>query len=442
MKFDTQESNNPDNSIGRRWIIKEGMDYIVRVPIKVGGVTVTFSEISRAAQSFSTVLSLQLIDIQEGTSLPFTQRIDINSASAMETLRRNLDNAFGKAHNWTLVLNQACSTLREEYIKEQKVRWMTGRAPEPTKFLFPPFLQTNAANMVFGDSEVGKSWFTLRMAASLAIGENFLGFQCEGGKKTLYIDYEDDDSAFNFRLHHIAQGMGVSKDHLAPSIAWFKPDGSMRDLRDVISRFVTDNKFDLIIIDAGSNAVGGSPNDEQKVVEMFNSIEHIPCTKLIIHHEPKSVVGTSDNNAFYGTTYWRALVRVSWRLVLENKDNGKLIKAIPTKMSNAISPEGFMYRQTWGWPEEGNDPNPFDLSKTYFERVDGPIEKSTKERIIECLKEHGKLSRLQIADMIGISNDGVKKSLQRMKDDELINCEGKANRALWFLLSKVQVGDM
>lgn len=411
-----------------------GRDIVVKVPYKEGRVYFSFSEISRSHQSFTASLVVIVESTKEGVLDEYQQRLDLKSHSAIEGFRRSLQNAYkGVDVNWVLVINRALNEVIRYFNKSQQPVNFKGAPVEATTFLLHPFLQKDANNMVFGDSEVGKSYFCLRLAASLATGVGFMGFSPEeGGKKTLFLDYEDSSSVFNKRLHEIASGLGVDVATIQDSIYWFKPDGSIRDLSEVIARMVADYAFDLIVIDAGSNAAGGSPNDEQKVVDMFNALENIPCTKLIIHHEPKDSDGKSDEKAYYGTVFWRALTRVAWRLTLENEENGKLIKASIAKKSNMGRVEPFVYRQIWDIGELGAHFGPVTLTR---EEQHSPTGES---KVIEALTTaHGKgsvgLSRSQLTEITGIGAHYFKELIQRMKDDGKVEISGEKRGALWRL---------
>lgn len=406
---------------------KDGRDFSVIVSVKDGKAIVKYTEISRSHQSFSTLITVQLESNTEGLLTPFSQRIDINSASAITDLRRSLDGAYGKQYNWILVLNRANNAIRAAFVTEQKPTFFMGKSYEENPFLLRPFLQSGASNMVFGDSEVGKTYFCMRMAISLATGEPFIGFNAPTGIRTLFLDYEDSEQAFNNRLFEICAALGRDKDEVSKDIGWYKPEGSMRDIAEVVSRFVTEHRFDLIVIDAGSNAAGGSPNDEQKVVDMFNALEKIPCTKLIIHHEPKNTDGIADNKAYYGTTFWRALTRVAWRLSLENEDDGKLIKAVITKKSNMGKVAPFTYRQHWG-ASEGNT-----FSPCYFEQVEMEHKQSGRDKIIDCLVENGELSSSQIREMTGIGTNYFKELSQVMKSEGALVVKGVGRGSVWTL---------
>lgn len=415
-------------------VAKIGREYLAKIPVKEGEVFVTFAEISRSRQTFSLVLTIQLNHTREGQLTPFSQRIDLNSASATTDLRRSLDSAYGKEHNWTLVLNKAANIIRYVTTSAEKPVNVRGYTYEESPFLLSPFLQKDACNMVFGDSEVGKTYFCLLMSVCLASGTPFLGYGMpETPKKTLFLDYEDNIAIFNNRLYEITTGLGIKKDDIADYVHIYRPQGSIRDLVEVIAKFVTDNSYDLIVIDAGSNAAGGSPNDEQRVVDMFNALEQIPCTKLIIHHEPKQSEGLGDTKAYYGSTFWRALTRVAWRLVLESEEDGKLIKAVIVKKSNLGKVEPIHYRQQWGRRgfdyEEGESP----ISCTFILDTDTAKPNPDDDAIIELLSSINEMTGPQIREVTGLSNDKFKKAIQRLKTAGKITYSGATKTTRWSL---------
>lgn len=410
-------------------VVLEGRDILVKVPYSDGAIYFSFSEISRAHQSFTAMVQVFLNSTNEGVSESYCQRLDINSHSAVEGFRRSLQNCFEEKIKWVLVINRAFNAVVQKFNDAQIALNFNNQECEDSAFLLYPFLQKETNNMVFGDSEVGKSYYCLRLAASLASGNTFMGFTVpEFPKKTLFLDYEDSATVFNKRLFEIAAGMGVSKETLAEHIWWYKPEGSVRDLTEVIARMVVKGHFDLIVIDAGSNGAGGSPNDEQKVVDFFNALENIPCTKLIIHHEPKTLLTQAADKAYYGSVFWRALTRVAWRLTLENEENGKLIKATIAKKSNMGKVDPFYYRQQWEIGEIGANFGPVTLTREDI------LENLTSDSIIvNCLKEHGTLSRSQIVEITGVNVEVFKKAAMRLKDKGIINIRGEKKGAVWFL---------
>lgn len=322
----------------------EGGGYSAWSPVQKGGVELRFTDMVFSRHSIDCVMRIEL-RIAGETHPPFSQRIDLRSASARKSLATDLNAAYGnkaQGYNWVLILNVAFNKVVEEIQAGQKPLSPSGAAYKPVDFLLYPFLQQNVTNMVFASSLVGKSWFTLRMALSLASGEPFMSYPSAKGKKTLLLDYEDDFSTFTNRLHKLCEGLGVPYEEAARHIYYYKPSGSFRNNVEMVRRMVVDGGFSLCIVDAGGDAAGGSPNDEEKVLDLFNALEEVPCTFLVIHHEPKTVM--NEQNAYYGSMYWKGRARVGWRLKHETTEpGGKLIKALLDKNSNIGGMEPFYY---------------------------------------------------------------------------------------------------
>lgn len=328
-------------------IWKDIRSYVAELPIPQGKILIKYSEIMRSRQSFEVLLNITLHHITEGILPSFEQRLDLNSQSAVSSLSTNLNKAYGKDQNWVLMLNKAGNALKKLIVQEKRPL-MAKEEIMPVDFLLFPILQKGSANMVFADSEVGKSFFALYMAAIAISGQDFFSFPTKPFK-TLYLDYEDDYDTFSFRLHSVCTGNGIDFSEIRKSIKYHKPDGDMVDEAEIVARMVEEENFDLIIIDAGSSATGGDPLNSTPVIKLFDALERIPCTKLIIHHEGKATEGKTDGQAVYGTTFWKARIRVGWRLscLQESKDSDgseKTIQASMFKGSNLGRQDAFMYR--------------------------------------------------------------------------------------------------
>ena len=415
-------------------LAKVGRDYMCGVSIPQGHVKIVYSEILRSRQSFDTVISVQLIHSKEGTLPAFEQRLDLNSASGISNFVTSLNGAYGgkkENYNWTLILNRANNVLKQTLLEEKKPINVMGREFSSSSFLLKPFLQENEANMVFGNSEVGKTYFALYMAACAAAKRDFFGNETKPFK-TLMLDYEDSVGSLTNRLHELSRGLEMPFDTLATAIEYYKPEASLKEETEIVAKMVEANGYSLVIIDAGADASGGSPNDETKVLEMFNALNNIPCTKLIIHHEPKNVIGLSPENAYYGTAFWRSRCRTVWRLTVEEHDGyKKTVKAVMTKGNNMAPVPPFTYTMTWGGDTIGKP-------SIRFESVDD-FKPSDEKRIIDFLIEGGEATTEQIADACAMTIPTAKRKLSGMLEKEQIDRRRDirhSRRVLWFIPGK------
>jgi hypothetical protein len=350
-------------------VFKVSRDYIVEVPLPEAKVLVTFAEIIRSRQSFEAVVTVQLIHIKEGTMPAFEQRLDMNSASAISNLCTSLNAAYGNkkdGYNWTLILNRAGIAIKKNIIEEKKATVFSADAAyEKSVYLVEHFLERGSPTLIHGDGSTGKSYLCLYMAVCSALGRDFFGKRTEKFK-TLYLDHEATAQKLKNRLHRVANGLGVPFADLASQIHWYKPEGSLANEQEIIARMVEEGGYGAIIVDAGASASGGSPMDEQAVLKLFTALDHIPCAKLIIHHEPKNVEGVGDDKAYYGTTFWRNAPRLAWRLKRESKEGEQsVVKATHHKANDDSESEPFLYSMRFSAPDAAIPTVRFDTATDF-----------------------------------------------------------------------------
>ena len=433
----TQQIFEPQKSLpGDAIVLRTPDGFTAYTEVQKAKIYFRFSELSFGKQSVECVLHIEL-ESKEGYSPPFSQRIDLRSASARKSLATDLNSAYGDkkaGFNWVLLLNVACNQVIDAIQKEQQPVNVENEAYEDLPFLASPFLQQSVSNLLFAQSEAGKTWFALRLALSLATGDPFLTYPMPSGKKTLYLDYEDSQRTFTNRLYNICAGTGKKFKEIAPFIHYYKPTGSFRANTEQTKSMIERLGYDLLIIDAGGDAAGGSPSDEEKVLDLFNALEEIRCTKLILHHEPKYV--QSEAAAFYGSMYWKARSRVAWRLQVESEDSGKkLIKASIQKRSNLPYFEPIYYNLEFDALnifEEHEAPMTLAVRMTKIDASVLSKEKPTEEAIIETLEKEGELTEAQIASFIGRERSVVNRAL-RGKLQHLIEQKKKGKSTIWRL---------
>lgn len=327
-------------------IRKVKRDYVAHLPVKDGTAQFIFTEVYRSKQAFEAVLTVQFIHATEGAQPSFKQRMDFNSASAVSSLCTQLNAAYGDkkaGFNWVLILNRVGNAMQTAINDERKpTKFKPTDEFQPNVYLVEHFLEHGSPTLIHGDGSTGKSYLTLYMAVCAALGREFLGKRTTYFK-TLYLDHEATAAKLLNRMHRVANGLNIPFASIAEHIHWYKPEGSIASCQEVIARLVEDEGYGCIIVDAGASASGGSPMDEQAVIKLFTALDHIPCAKLIIHHEPKDPAG-ADDKAYYGTTFWRNAPRLAWRLKREAKtENKSIIRAIHHKANDDAESAPILY---------------------------------------------------------------------------------------------------
>lgn len=402
--------------------------YVSVYKVKDSGICFYFSEIEQSRRSIECVMEIE-IDRLDGAPVPkFTSRIDLRSASAIRSLVTDLNNAYGgkkdnPAFNWSIILNTVIGNLATYLKKSITANSLEGEVFTEPSFLLSPFLQEDATNMIFAASEVGKTFFLQRMALSLSSGQDFLGFPSPQGKRTMYIDYEDSKNAFVSRLYKLCAGAGLSYEEHARNIFYYKPHGAIKDEKEIIQRLITENNIALTVIDAGGDAAGGSPSDEEKVLELFNALENITGTKVIVHHEPKIVM--SNDNAYYGSTYWKGRSRVAWRLEMESEDmTYKMIKATIQKRSNLPMQPAIFYKQAF---VNGEQPS---ITLMVESKQEHNPHKPIDIQIVAAVTEGGKTTQ-EIADIIKRTRSVALDWLNKLLQDGKIGKQRSGRSDIW-----------
>lgn len=425
-------------------VIKDELGFGARAQTKRGFIYFYITELTYSRQSIDAVVEIE-IDVKGEKRPSFIQRIDLRSSSAIRSLVTDLNNAYGgkreeTGYNWALILNSVIAAVSNKIKQQQVAIDLSEVAFEEPTFLLSPFLQQDAPNLVFAQSEVGKTFFVQRLCLSLISGQDFLGFPSPKGKKVLYLDYEDSAAAFASRLHKLCKGMVLDYKATVQSLVYFNPSGSLRNNLEIVRKIVKDNNIDLIVVDAGGDAAGGSPNDEEKVIDLFNALGELPGTKLMLHHEPKYVV--NEAAAFYGSMYWKARSRVAWRLEMESEDEfSKLVKLSVQKKSNLPPQPVLYYRQSFTGVtlDEvfGEDATPMRFIpsiKLELEQVTTTQSRnSVDDTLLEALEKHGDLSASQLSEMIGKARSWTHKALQNLADKNLIEYVKKGRTMVWKL---------
>lgn len=158
----------------------------------------------------------------------------------------------------------------------------------------------------------------------------------------------------------------------------------------------------------------------------LNDTEEHPLIKsCIFHYEFEFIHPFSDGNGRIGRL-WQILILANWRPVFKNLPIENIIYKHQKEYYKAIAISG---------GEDGCTP--------FIEFVLGVIDEtlaienntplSTRDKIIEQLRNNPKITRNELASRLGITPDGVKYHLQRMAAEGIIIRQGSARGGYWVV---------
>lgn len=154
-----------------------------------------------------------------------------------------------------------------------------------------------------------------------------------------------------------------------------------------------------------------------------NTEEHPLIKSCIFHYEFEFIHPFSDGNGRTGRL-WQTLILANWRSVFKNLPIENIIYKYRKEYYKAIAVSG---------GEDGCTP--------FIEFILGVIDeiltlesntpRSTRDKIIEQIHNNPKITRNELAPILGITSDGIKYHLQKMTADGTIIRHGSTRSGYW-----------
>lgn len=158
--------------------------------------------------------------------------------------------------------------------------------------------------IVSGQPKVGKSIFAMSLAAAVATGESFIGYDCLAAKRVLYFDLELKDRVFWARVDQMFSERDPEKlNNLIRPNNLSSLDVFNRDDQKNIADIIALAQPDLIIWDVLSRLHCKDENDNSSMKQVLQKIRLLSDTKahLIVHHSRKNVgYGNADAQSIRG----------------------------------------------------------------------------------------------------------------------------------------------
>lgn len=355
-------------------ILAEDAIEIVIPTIEAGPVTLRFSEMEKTARSLDSELS---ITSYATGAQPYTERINLDSASARTELRRDLESQYGKDLGWPKILNLAWGLARQTFLRQDR-----GMAVEDIPdgvgdmMLIPPLVVADGPTVFFGDGSSLKSYLLFLMALCMGMGAPFCGLSTPY-MRVMVIDYEDSASNFRRRLRRLSRGLESGMDPMGVYY-WPARGIPLREQVDAIKRKCDKDGITLLIIDSAAPACGGSPSDDVVALAFFRALKKIGLPAIIIAHITKG----GDSQKPFGSVFWHNEARRTWYVHrVQEEDSDELDVGLFCKKVN-----------------DGQRPSALGFHAS-FDGLDGPviITKGTLERVPELLDQTNDRNRVWVS---------------------------------------------
>lgn len=201
-----------------------------------------------------------------------------------------------------------------------------------------------------------------------------------------------------------------------------------------------------LIDDAGSfrrSGVGVASGEEiihyappaERVSHLMNDLfgwlneteEHPLIKSSIFHYEFEFIHPFSDGNGRTGRL-WQTLILSKWRPVFKNLPIENIVYKYRKEYYHAIAASG---------GEAGCAPFIEFILGVIDETLtmENSIPRTTRDKIIEQMRANPKITRKELATVLGITSDGVKYHLQKMTADGIIKHYGSPRSGYWEVSS-------
>lgn len=403
-------------------VVVNGDTVSIRERVDDGVAEFEFSELEQSKNRELDSTLVVRLHVPGSHAKPFSGRINIMSMSAREGFSRTLAKSFGKNLPWDLLLSRAAETLRQHWATRDTSLWIEDAEDEETRMLFDPFLDKGGANVFFGKGGSGKTFISLRIALSYALGIPFLDFTPAETGVVLFVDYEATKGEIKNRLRRIAKGdhLAIPMDSLEKRFRYINLDGALPDCLPTLKKVIAEHGIGLLVIDSAVQACGGEPEKADVASRYFNALRSLSVPSLTIAHETKL-----ENHAYpFGSVFFWNAPRNIWNVQCDSDDDDRVkqVGLFHRKNNNGPIHRAMAVRlfhgedQTEvGWGDRGLWEN----------------ELTTGERVLRRIREKGVLDKLALYQALPeVKKDTVDKSVARLRKQGKIVCLDEVN-GLW-----------
>lgn len=303
------------------------------------------------------------------------------------------------------------------------------------EFIIDPFLPDRSLSMVYAPRGIGKTWFSLQLAISVATGQDFWAWETTSPSRVLYIDGEMTLADIKSRILALTGGETVPGLDILPSERTFNAlmplNLAVPTSQDRINELLLDlEKADklprLIIIDNLSSLTSGLDENcnssLDSLLTWFLFLRHNGFSVMFVHH-------TGKDGRQRGASRREDFLDTSIELKSGGKNNSKDSLRFDVKFVKS----------------RGRKPEPDSLSVTlWFDDnkaswlINGKADAAFCQSYLPLLRNGGFKSQKELAEKLGVTPAAVSQNLKKLRNDGLV--EEKSLELTTEGLARLEVG--
>lgn len=253
------------------------------------------------------------VTIGETPGLLHYARLNLLSTSTRAQLQKTLSGRMDSVA-WGTALEQVClMTVARYRTGEPVVDLREVDLEQANRWRVRPFIEDDAATIIFGDGGVGKSLFAMAIAVTMASGVSVLGELIGERGPVLYLDWEADAQTHAERLAALCFGAHLFDP---PPVHYRRMVASLAESAPLIRKDVAQLGAQLVIVDSLGAAKSDEPEGAQASISLFRAGRSFGVPWLGIDHIAKASAGSlsKPGSRPFGSTYTHNLARLTWSL--------------------------------------------------------------------------------------------------------------------------------
>jgi hypothetical protein len=228
------------------------------------------------------------------------------------------DDPWLRKVNWRDVFEQFCvGTVRRFRTGDPTQHINNIKHTVRRKDLIDKLLPDGKPTLWYGPQGAGKGWLCCHAAVSVASGVPFGHLSVSRKTPVLYLDWEDNEETFVFRVDCVIMGKDL-EGQVYPDVHYRKMRGPLNRQLASVMREMEDLKIGLVIIDSVGLAMGAKEsNYEDQAIQFYETLRYLePAAILLVDHVTGADVrdGSKIAGKAFGSIYKMAEARAAWEV--------------------------------------------------------------------------------------------------------------------------------
>ena len=324
----------------------------------------------------------------------------------------------GGSTDWGQLVGIAAREVVTRYRRGEPAVLLRDVPPSPDAgYILPPLAVSRMPTILFGDGGAGKSLLALAAAASIQSGEPYLGIEPATTTTVGYLDWEMDGHEHRGRLARLA-------GNDLPGIVYIPMARPLADDVDRIRREIVRHEIGYLVVDSVGLACDGPPEAAEVAIRFFGALRELGLGSLLVAHVNRS----GDTSRPFGSAFFHNSGRLTWYAKLEAESPGSTTIGLVCKKANTgARPSPLGFRVDWG--------DRIAISQVGIADIpDLSDHVPVRGRIIAELRA-GSRTIAELAEVLSVPSDTVKKALQRGEGSAFVRVTGADNVYRWGLVA-------